>query len=56
MQEVRRRDISIHRHQRLTLLGAEKPAVQLILLQLTHAARSRRARGAADIIIKGSRC
>ncbi len=56
MQEVRSRDISIHRHKRLTLLKAEKPRVQLILLQRTHAARSRRAKGASDIVMKDSRC
>ena len=56
MQEVRSRDITMHCHERLTLVGAERPGVQLILLQKTHAARSRRARGEADIVTKDSRC
>ena len=56
MQEVKSKDISKHRHERLTLLGAEGPGMQLILLQEAHAARSRRARGAADIVKKDSRC
>ncbi len=56
MQEVRSRDIRMHRHEELTLIRADEPEVQLILLQKTHAARSRRARGAADIVTKNSRC
>ena len=41
MQEVRSRDISIHRHKKLMLLETEGAKMQLILLQKTHAARSR---------------
>ena len=54
MQEVRNRDNSMHRNKRLSLLGVEGPGVQLILLKKTHAARSRKARGAADIVMKNS--
>ena len=53
MQDVRSRGISMHRHEGLTLL---EPRVQLILLQKTHAARNRRAKGEADIVTKDSRC
>ena len=56
MQDVRNRDNSMHRNERLSLLGVEEPGAQLILLQKTHAARSRNARGAADIVTKDSRC
>ncbi len=42
----------MHCHEGLTMLEAEEPGVQLILLQRTHAARSRRARGVADIVTK----
>ena len=56
MQEVRSRDISMHRHEGLRLLGAEGLGVQLILLQKTDAARNRKARGASDIVMKDSRC
>ncbi len=56
MQDVRNRDNSIHCNEGLSLLGVEGPGVQLILLQKTHAARSRKARGAAEIVTKDSRC
>ncbi len=56
MQEVKSRDISMHHHEGLTLLGTEGPEVQLILLQRTHAAKSRKAMSAADIVTKNSRC
>ncbi len=56
MQEVTTKDISMHCYERLTLLGAEGPGVQLILLQITQAARSKKAKGATDIVTKYSRC
>ena len=56
MQEVSSKDTRMHRHEKLMLLEAEGPGVQLILLQKTHGARSRKARGTADIVTKDSRC
>ncbi len=39
MQEVKSKDISMHRYERLTLIGAEGPGVQLTSSRKTHAVR-----------------